>query len=177
MRKLLAFLAVAVAALALSAPAKAQYTGSTAYNPCNTQFASGFSNYRGGGENGEFVVRFYVNVHYQAANLETVKADLAKAMVAEMNYRAQNSGSNVRFVATDFDNSSPNLNFTIWLDIYDNNGDTENGYQLYTSVGGWGVGHLFKFYTGVGSTENVLVQSADGLADRFANGWTCGTQK
>lgn len=174
MKKMLLTLVALVAALTLSAPAKAQYSGSTAYNPCNTQYSNGFSNYNGGGPNGEFVVRFYINFHYQASDLESVKRDLAAAMVTAMNAREASQGSNVRFVATSFDNSSSNLNFTIWIDAYDS-GSTEDGYQLFTSVGGWGVGHLFKFRSATGTPENVLVESAIGLADRFTNGWTCGS--
>lgn len=174
-KTILSMLALA-AALIFSAPAKAQYTGSTANNPCNTALSDGFSGRKGSGTNGAIVVRFYIQVHYNPVNLEGVKKDLAAAFTDEMNSRARSKGYNVRVEATDFDNPSSDLNMTIWLDIYDreSNGDS---YQVYTSVGGWGQGHLFKFYTPAEPMLNSLTDSADGLIDRLENGWTCNTQQ
>ena len=169
MKKVILTLAAACAAMIFAAPAKAQYSGATANNPCNTQFSGGFKNYAQ-----PLTVRFYVNVHYTAADMDAVKKNLATAMVNLMNQQAVAQGSNVRIVATDFDNPV-NLNFTIWLDIYHNGSDLDNGYQVFDSVGGWGAGHLFKFYTAVGTTEGVLTEAANGTFGRLADGWTCGS--
>lgn len=173
MKKMFLGVIALAAALILSAPAKAQYTGASANNPCNTALSGGFSNLQGSGTNGAIVVRFYIQFHYKPVDLEGVKKDLATAYVSEMNDRAAKQGYTVRVQATDFDNPV-NLNMTIWIDAYDRGGD--NNYQFYNSVGGWGQGHLFKFYTPSETLESTVVDSADGLIDRLNNGWVCGGQ-
>ena len=169
--KIKSMLAVLGLMLALAVvPARAQYSGSTAYNPCNTALSGGFNN-----QPSPLVVRFYINVHYSPKDLATVKSALATAMIDVMNARAAQQGYAIRVAATDFDSPAANLNFTIWLDAYYN--DSTGEYQIYDSVGGWGQGHLFKFYTDKHtSAEDALTDAAVGTIDRFATGWTCGTQ-
>lgn len=175
MRKIFLATIALVAGLLLSAPAKAQYTDPSASNPCNQTYQGGFENYQGSGPNGTMVFRFYITVHYQVKDLNVVKATLAKFMITEMNDRAQAKGYNIRFSATDFDSPS-NLNFTNYLDIYDGDNDTnDNQYRVYTSIDGWSAGHLFKFYTNIGTSANSLIEAADGTVDRLADGWSCGS--
>ncbi len=165
-KKAILSLIVLAAALLVAAPAKAQYYGSEA---CNRTFSDGFNGYTGSGPNGEFVVRFYITTHYQAKNIEVVKEKLAEMMVDEMNIQSAKEGHNARFLATSYANPT-NLNFTVYIDMYDPN----DVYSAYFYVNGWGAGHLFQFHTTGSEGGPVLLAGADGISDRWSNGWICG---
>ncbi len=160
------------AALIFSASANAQdkpYTGGTAYNPCNTQFAgTGFKGYQS-----PFTIRFKIIPHYTVENPSVLENQLPAVVTELMNKYSQSQGYPVRFNVIPFTDNETGLNFTIWMDAY----STADGYKLYTSVGGWGAGHLFRFHSTTNSDAGETFSDAVvGLVDRLNNGWSCGTQ-
>ena len=173
LKSILSFAALSLAMLTLSAPAKAQYYGNEA---CNQTVNGGFNNTTGSGPNGEFVVRFYVTTTYTMKDSASVYANLANGMVGLMNNYAAQRGYRVRFVATNYYNPQ-NLNLTIYLNLTDNQ-STASDYEGFFYVNGWSQGHLFRFHTGVyADAGSALTDGAREFVDRWAAGWTCGTQQ
>jgi hypothetical protein len=175
-KKAVLTLAALAALVLMASPANAQYLGDTT-TACNTTLSSGFSNARGFGPNGELVVRVYLATTYQPKDPSSIQTVIPSKIVDMMNYYAQQRGYSVRFVFTPADNTvESTYNFTANINLTDN-GNASN-YQAFVQVGGWGQGHLFRFHSDIytSSSFDALADIAAGLASRFNNGWTCGTQ-
>lgn len=155
--------------LALTAPVIAQWHDDDA---CNHTYSDGFKDKSGSGKDGEMRIRFYINTHYEASDIEQVKKSLVPAMVSLMNEYAKDNDYNIRFEGADWDEDASDFNFTLFLDVYHREDDT---YRVYVCMHGWGAGHLCRF-SSTGSSSDIvkeLTSAADEAVDRFENGWVC----
>jgi hypothetical protein len=172
MKKLTLALIALVAVLMFSAPAMAQYHSDEACNNTSLSNNGTLDAQPGSGPNGEKVVRFSIDFHYQAVDSESVRKQLPTTYVDAMNSYAASKGYRSRFLATDF-TTPKDLNLTVYLDVYSN---ADGTYTVFSYVNGWSAGHLFKFRSINGTAGDAFIDSITGITDRIATGWTCGTQ-
>ena len=169
MRKFLLGLALAAAfVVSLPSVSQAQFHTTDACNAAPSGTIAG----HGLGPNGEVAIRTKIHANYSTkSGVDTVTDDFVDVLVGDLNELATNNKDTIRFTAAKFDAPVTTRNLTFYFEGYMN---ADGTYNVFLSVNGWAVGHLFNIAEKNAPDGGTAVVALVEKAERMLNdGYVC----
>lgn len=169
-QRLASILVLAASTFFLPAVTQAQFHTT---DKCNNSIAAQIAKGQGNGDNGEIAIRVQVHANYKtdSGNVTMTDLDTAKTFADALNGASKYRNDILKFQGRAFDIDKNKLNLTFYYEIYMN---SDNTYNVFLSVNGWGVGHLFNIHNEKqGDVGDAVVDLTARAETLLADGWTC----